>query len=154
MNTKLNHVAMSVPADEFDQAARDNLMAFYGEVFGWSEYRSNEAGNPLVIRVGDGGQFVFVCPEAGEAMRAHRMDHFGVQVDTEEDLDGILDRARRYAEKDPRVEVSDKEVTRYVPSADASQQMRGIDVDVINCYIRFLLPMMVEVQHFRVTRSS
>ena len=32
-----NHVAMSVPADLLDAEGRRDLVAFYGEVFGWQE---------------------------------------------------------------------------------------------------------------------
>ena len=79
VHTKINHVAMSVPADQLDQAVRDDIMAFYGEVFGWSENPSEEPGNPLIIRIGEPTQFVYVQPEAGKGMRAARMDHYGVE---------------------------------------------------------------------------
>ncbi len=44
VHTKINHVAMSVPANQLDQATRDDIMAFYSEVFGWSENTSKEPG--------------------------------------------------------------------------------------------------------------
>jgi hypothetical protein len=33
--SKLNHVAMSVPAHLLDESTRANIAAFYSEVFGW-----------------------------------------------------------------------------------------------------------------------
>ena len=35
---RLNHVAMSVPADSLDADGRAALCAFYGDVFGFEEY--------------------------------------------------------------------------------------------------------------------
>ena len=34
---QFNHVAMSVPAEDLDAASRSDLLAFYGDVFGWTE---------------------------------------------------------------------------------------------------------------------
>ncbi len=80
-------------------------------------------------------------------MRAPRMDHYGVEVGSENELDEILERARRYQHKDARVEIIDKHVARYTTSGD-------FDYDVINCYIGYVLPLMVEVQHFRRAAKS
>ena len=35
---RLNHVALSVPADRLDADGRAALTAFYGDVFGFEEY--------------------------------------------------------------------------------------------------------------------
>ena len=34
---RFNHVAMSLPADALSESGRSDLLAFYGEVFGWTE---------------------------------------------------------------------------------------------------------------------
>jgi predicted enzyme related to lactoylglutathione lyase len=96
-SSNLNHVAMSVPAQLLDEATRANILAFYGQVFGWSEQVTHEPGNPLVIRVSaDPVQFVFVQPESGEEMRAGRIDHFGVEVGNKEAVDQMLAAARQF----------------------------------------------------------
>src|SRR3954470_6149529 len=94
-NSKLNHVAMSVPAQVLDAATRAEIVAFYSAVFGWSEQLLDEPGNPLVIRVGvEPTQFVFVQPVTDEPTQAGNMDHFGVEVRSEEAVDEILTAAR------------------------------------------------------------
>jgi hypothetical protein len=148
-NSRLNHVAMSVPAHVLDEATRANIVAFYGQVFGWSEQALDEPGNPLVIRVSvEPTQFVFVQTDPGEAMQPGHMDHFGVEVSSEEAVDEILTAARRIQQKDSRVEIVDKQVVR-TPSPESA-----FDYETINCYVRYILPLMVEVQHFRRSPKS
>ena len=150
VKTKLNHVAMSVADAALDDATREDIVAFYSHVFGWTKLPSDlEPGNPLILGVGEWTQFVYIYPETkGEPMRAPRMDHFGVEVATEEELDELLERARRYREKDDRVDIVEKEVTTY-PSTDGS-----VSIDLLNFYVGFVLPLMVEVQHFRVRNNA
>jgi hypothetical protein len=147
--SKLNHVAMSVSAHLFDEVVRAEIVAFFGEVFGWNEQPVDEPGNPLVLRVGvDPTQFIFVQPEVGDATRSGPMDHFGVEVSSKDALDEILTSAREYRQRDRRVEIVDKQLV-TTPSADGT-----IAYETINCYIRFLLPLWVEVQHFRRSAST
>ena len=142
-HSRLNHVAMSVPAHVLDESSRADILAFYGEVFGWSEQALDEPGNPLVIRVGlEPTQFVFVQPDSDDAMRPGHMDHFGVEVDSEEAVDEILAAARQFQQQDSRVEIVDKQTVR------TSSAESAFDYHTINCDIRFILPLMVEVQHF------
>ena len=83
LKTKINHVAMSVPAAELDDVTRKELADFYGDVFGWIEtVAEEEEGNPLILRMTEPTQFVYIYPEPGEAMKAPRLDHFGVEVAT------------------------------------------------------------------------
>jgi predicted enzyme related to lactoylglutathione lyase len=147
--SKLNHVAMSVPAHLLDESTRANIVAFYGQVFGWSEQALDEPGNPLVIRIDvEPTQFVFVQPDGGDGMQPGDMDHFGVEVSSEGAVDEILTAARQFQQKDSRVEIVDKQVVR-TPSVESA-----FDYETINCYVRYLLPLMVEVQHFRQSPKS
>jgi hypothetical protein len=147
VRTSINHVAMSVPSDELTDEVRADIVAFYGEVFGWVHYTEHgEPGNPLILGMTDPMQFVYIHPEDGAGLTAPRLDHYGVQVATEEELDLVLDRARRYQEKDERVEIIEKDVTSY---GGAQAEAAGVKVELVNCYLRFVLPLMVEVQHFR-----
>lgn len=147
VRTSINHVAMSVPSDELTDEVRADVVAFYGEVFGWVHYTEHgEPTNPLILGMTDPMQFVYIHPEDGAGLTAPRLDHYGVQVATEEELDLVIDRARRYQEKDDRVEIIEKEVTSY---GGAQAEAAGVKVELVNCYIRYVLPLMVEVQHFR-----
>jgi hypothetical protein len=69
----LNHVAISMDPAVLDERGRADVLAFYGDVFGWTEGdNSGEAGNPLILYTGAFGQFVYprfvrraVCPKCG-----------------------------------------------------------------------------------------
>jgi hypothetical protein len=116
-------------------------VAFYSEVFGWEEYPTETVDRQkLVLKAYRLDQFIFLVA-ADEPMRAPRLDHFGMGVDTEEELDAFLERARRYRERDPRVDIIDKKTEEHPGLALSS------------FYVRYLLPMMVEVQHYAFARS-
>ena len=67
-------------------------------------------------------------------MQCATMDHFGMSVGTPRELLDMLERARKFKERDDRVEIVEHEVEDY-----------GV-LKLHNCYVRYLLPMMVEVQ--------
>jgi hypothetical protein len=133
---RFNHVAMSMPADALDEQGRADIVAFYSDVFGWQEFPSETVDRyKLVMMAYSYDQFVFLIAD-DPPMVAPKLDHFGMGVSTMEELDEFLERARRYKEKDDRVEIIDKK----------AEQHPGLVLT--NCYVRYLLPMMIEVQHF------
>ena len=133
---RFNHVAMSMPADALDDAGRKAILDFYGEVFGWEEYPTlTEDRKRLVMMAYKYDQFVFLIADEPH-MTGPRMDHFGIGVDTMEELDGFLERAKKYREKDDRVDIIDKHADEYP------------GVTLTSFYVRHLLPLMVEVQHY------
>jgi hypothetical protein len=70
-----------------------------------------------------------------EPMRCPRLDHFGMAVDTRDEFDAFFDRAEAFASTDDRVDLIEVEVEEF-----------GDFLKLHNFYVRFLLPMMVEVQ--------
>lgn len=154
IQARINHVAMTMPESVLDETARSDILRFYNEVFGWVRYMSDgEPGNPLIMRMAEPTQFVYVLSET-EGMTAPPLDHFGVEVAEEEDLDTALERARMFAEKDSRVRIIEKKVTRYPVDPSMAPEMAGSTLDLVNCYIGYLLPLMVEIQHFRLTPAT
>ena len=136
--TRFNHVAMSMPADALDEQGRADIVRFYSEVFGWQEHPTmTEDRTRLVMGVHSYDQFVFLIAE-DEPMRAARLDHFGLSVDTVDQLHTVLDRAKAFAETDDRVRIIDYDVEDH-----------GV-LKLHNCYVGYLLPMMVEVQCFEL----
>src|SRR5579872_4505308 len=102
---RFNHVALSVPADLLAEPARREITDFYSEVFGWQEYPSETVDREkLVLGAYTIDQFVFLIADENP-MRAPRMDHFGLGVATEEELDLFYQRALDYRARDPRVEI-------------------------------------------------
>ncbi len=131
---RFNHVAMSVSSDLLDADGRKQLTDFYGEVFGWQELPTETVDRQkLVFGAYQIDQFVFLIAE-DEPMTCPRLDHYGIAVYDEADFDGILERAKAYRDRDDRVDIIDKKVDDH-----------GM-LSITSCYVRYLLPMMVEVQ--------
>ena len=131
---RFNHVAMSLPSDLLGAAHREEIVRFYHEVFGWEEIPMlTEDEHRLVLSVYTVEQFVFLIAD-DTPMTCPRLDHYGISVATEAELDGMLDRAKAYQQRDDRVDIIDKKVEDHSVLA------------ITSCYVRYLLPMMVEVQ--------
>lgn len=133
---RFNHVAMSVPADLLDEAGRTELCDFYGEVFGWVELPTETVDRTkLVFGVHAIEQFVFLIADESP-MVAPRLDHFGLSVGTEAELDDVLAKAKAYQGRDARVDIIDK-----------STDDHGM-LAITSIYVGYLLPMMVEIQYW------
>jgi hypothetical protein len=141
----INHLAITVDAEILDDAGRASLLDFYGAVFGWTEGdNSTEQGNPLIIYTGQLRQYLYLLPSTGEFLRAPRLDHFGLEVSSLDELDEILDRARAYRERDDRLAIIDRaQMTTHGPNSDFT---------LTNAYLSFLLPLQIELQH--ITEQS
>ncbi|HEY6316325.1 MAG TPA: hypothetical protein VI462_00375 [Acidimicrobiia bacterium] len=138
----LNHVAISVDPAILDDAGRAEILDFYGDVYGWREGdNTGEKGNPLILYTGVFAQFVYLLP-AQPFVVAPASDHFGLQVDTRAELEGIVDRAKARAATDDRVRIVD--IASRVTAGPTH------DYTLTSAYIGFLLPLMVELQHIEV----
>ena len=136
---RLNHVAISVDPAVLDDGGRAALLAFFGEVFGWTEGdNSGETGNPLILYTGTFGQFVYLLP-ADPFLSAPPLDHFGLEVATVAELTAIVERARDYQARDGDVRIIDVH----------SRTTRGTthDYTLTSAYIGYRLPLMIELQH-------
>ena len=87
----------------------------------------------LVLSCVHWDQFLFLISD-DDPMRCPRLDHFGFAVGSLDELEGVRDRAVAYREHDERVELVDHAV-------DDQEVVR-----IHSIYVRFLLPMMAEVQ--------
>ncbi len=133
---RFNHVALSVPEALLDDQGRADIVAFYQEVMGWEEMPTmTEPGRRLVLQAHRYDQFVFLVSDE-HPMTCPRMDHFGLSVDTLEDLVSCHERARAYGEHDDRVDL-------IAPSVEDFGFLK-----LHSFYVGYLLPLMVEVQHW------
>lgn len=132
---RFNHVAMSVSAELLDETGRSEILRFYGEVFGWTEMPTLTSDRErLVLRAHSNEQFVFLV--AGDTpMRAGLRDHFGLSVATPAELDALYERAEKQARADERASLTPKDV----------EDHHGV-LKLHSFYVRFLLPLHVEVQ--------
>ena len=127
---------MSVPADLLDETNRRDIVAFYEDVFGWRELPTETLDRQrLVLSAYRVDQFIFLIAD-DEPMRSPKMDHFGLGVATVDELDEFYRRALDFRNRDDRVNVIDKQ-TEVHPG-----------VTLTSFYVGYLLPLMVEVQHF------
>jgi hypothetical protein len=133
---RFNHVAMSLPADLLSEQGRADIVRFYTDVFGFDEITMlTEDRKRLVLQAYSYEQFVFLIAD-DPPMTCPRLDHFGMSVGTIEELDDLLAKCRAFQEHDDRVDIIDKQVEDYGA------------LKLHSFYVRYLLPMMVEVQHF------
>ena len=140
---RLNHVAMSLPADALDADGRKAITAFYNDVFGWIEYDMlTQDRRRLVLRVHTDEQFVFLIAD-DDPMKAPRLDHFGMSVGTLDEFEALYDKVQQKAASDPEVDVVERGLDEY----------EGY-LKLHNFYVRYRLPMMVEVQHFEYTHNA
>jgi hypothetical protein len=135
---RLNHVAMSVPAEALDADGRAALTAFYGDVFGFEEYPElTEDRKQLVLRAHTHEQFVFLIAEE-EPMTAPRLDHFGLSVSSLAEFEEVARRAAVWKEKEPdAVDLIEPTVEELVGA-----------LRLHSFYVRYRLPLMVETQYF------
>jgi hypothetical protein len=131
---RFNHVAMSLPADLLDEKNRADITRFYDDVFGWKELPMlTEDRHRLVMSCYTYEQFVFLIADE-TPMACARLDHYGISVETEAEIDAMLARAKKFRETDDRVDIIDKKTEDHSVLA------------ITSIYVGFLLPMMVEVQ--------
>ncbi len=133
---QFNHVALSLPADALDEAGRAAICDFYGEVFGFEELPTMTLDRErLILKAWTYEQFIYLIADESP-MQAPRLDHFGFGVGTLAEFDQLYARAKEYRAKDERVDLIERDVDDY----------GGLRIH--NFYVGFLLPMMVEIQHW------
>jgi hypothetical protein len=141
---RLNHVAMSVPRTLVQDAAwRLRVSEFFAEVFGWAEVSAaaGRSATTLIFLVHSPQQFVFL-QASDQPMTCPGMDHFGLQVSTIEELRELHRKAVAFHARDARVEI-------IPPKSEIQGPFR-----LTSFYVGFLLPMMIEVQHFEVVAGA
>ncbi len=139
---RFNHVAMSVPSTLLEPEGRAELVAFHDDVFGWKELPTMTIdGGRLVFGCHTVEQFVFLVAD-DPPMSCPRLDHYGMSVGTEAELDDILARAKAWQARDERVDIVDKKVDDH-----------GV-LAITSIYVRYLLPMMVEIQWWDYKNSG
>jgi hypothetical protein len=133
---RFNHVALTVPAELLDAAGRADLLRFHEAVFGWTEMPTMTRDRELlVLRAWSNEDFVYLHASP-EPMRTGGTEHLGFSVATTAELDAIYERAAKAREQDPRVELH-------------ARQTEDFHVlQLHSFYVRYLLPLMIEVQCF------
>jgi len=129
---------MGQPVVHFEIGCRDKpkLAAFFGEMFGWTGFDVELFDQRNFILTGDdGSQHFILLAEAKKYMQSPGYDHLGVLCDTREEVDELLERARRWRDKDDRVQITEFE----------KDLVQG-PVTVHAFYVKYLLPIRSDVQ--------
>ena len=95
---RFNHVAMSLTPEMLDEEHRKLRADFFGDVFGFVDIPMMTIDRKRqVFQVHNIEQFVFlIADDDGSAMECPRLDHFGLSVGAESELDEILARAKAW----------------------------------------------------------
>ncbi len=137
----LNHVALSVDKELLNGPKRESLKDFFSSVFGWEEIpQLTDDGERLVFRLYRRGQFLYLI-SGDPPSKFNAPDHFGIEVPDKASLDRMIANAKEFKEKkDSSVEIRDIGVNTESP-----------ELRLWNAYVRYLLPLRIEVQYFEDT---
>lgn len=128
LSSGLSHVAMSVPEGTLTEEYRTRLLEFYERRLGWREMESLRRPDRLTVAV---GRMTYInIRERPDSMVTHGYEHFGVLLQSAEDLRQLWEDLANGVE-DVQLE-----------PLNASDRGEG------SFRFRFLLPMAVEAQFF------
>ena len=139
---KLNHVAVRLPRAALDEPGRSEILAFCGAVFGWREGdNTGEREDPLVMMTGSFGEFVYLARSDDPALHSGdgELDHFGVLVESIEELESIAARAGAYDASGRRASVT--------PIGSRTTAGAATTYTLTSCYITFAPLPTLELQH-------
>ena len=136
MPFRFNHMELTFPRGALDDVTRKEIADFYGEMFGWSGFDVELFNQRNFLLAGDdGAQHFILLAEADKHLDSPGWDHLGVLCDTREEVDELLERAKRWRDKDDRVVITEFE----------KDLVQG-PVTVHAFYVKYLLPIHFDVQ--------
>jgi hypothetical protein len=136
MAQRFNHMELTFPKGALDDVARKEIAHFYGEMFGWNGFDVELFNQRNFLLAGpDGAQHFILLAEADKHMQSPGYDHLGILCDTREEVDELLEKAKRFRDKDDRVKITEFE-------NDLDQG----NVVVHAFYVKYLLPIHFDVQ--------
>jgi hypothetical protein len=130
---RFNHMELTFARGVLTDEFREEVDAFYGSVFGWRTLDTEVVGQKCHLLMPDDDQFILLA-ESDKPMSSPGFDHLGLLQDTREEVDGLLEACRRYADKDDRVRIKEYEDLVYP----------GLTVHAF--YVKYLLPIYFDVQ--------
>ena len=130
---RFNHMELTFPTGTLDRTLRDEIGAFYGDVFGWQARDVRVFATPSLLLNVDPGQFI-LCHESSKPMQSPGFDHLGLLVDSRAEVDRLLAECERWRDDDDRVDIT------YYDDLETG------NVTVHAFYVRYLLPIRFDVQ--------
>src|SRR4051794_5988735 len=106
---QFNHIAFTVRRDALVAESRDQLREFFTSDFGFKEREEfTKDGELLVFMAGGVDQFVVFFGSEQPIVGQHE-DHFGMRVNTLDNLHTFRSRAEEFKKKAPETELSEYE---------------------------------------------
>ena len=131
---RFNHMELTFPRGALTQDVRDEVDAFYGDVFGWRFLDTQVVGQLAhLCQMGDQGDFILLA-EGDKPMSSPGYDHLGILMDSREEVDATLAKVKAWQAKDERVQI--KEYKDLVTPT----------LTVHAFYVKHLLPIWFDVQ--------
>ena len=131
---RFNHMELTFPRGALTQDVRDEVDAFYGDVFGWRFQDTQVVGQLAhLCQMGDQGDFILLA-EGDDPISSPGYDHLGILMDSREEVDATLAKVKTWQAKDPRVQI--KEYKDLVTPT----------LTVHAFYVKHLLPIWFDVQ--------
>jgi len=135
MEMRFNHMELTFPVGTLDDVFRKEVDAFYGDLFGWTGVDTEVVGQlcHVMLTGNPNGDFILLA-ESRKPMSSPGLDHLGLLQGARADVDDLLERSKRWQEKDDRVQL--KEYDDLVIG----------DLVVHAFYLKYLLPIYFDVQ--------
>jgi hypothetical protein len=124
---------LTFPRGTLDASFRQQIAAFYGELFGWTSSDVEVVGQDCQYLRVDDGQFLLLA-ESDRPMSSPGYDHLGLLCDSRAEVDALLAKARDYGARDDRVQVKE-----YEDLVTGSLTVHAF-------YVKYLLPIWFDVQ--------
>ena len=133
---RFNHMELTLPMGSLDDGGiRDEIKAFYGEVFGFEALDVPIVGqNGLLLRTDEETSQFLLMTQMEKPMSSPSYDHLGFLYETRAEVDEILEKCQKWAERDERVKL------KLYDDLDAG---KGV---VHAFYVKYLLPIYFDVQ--------
>jgi hypothetical protein len=131
---RFNHMELTFAPGTLDESLRSEIDDFYGDVFGFMGADTEVVGQLAHILLTDNGQQFILCAESPKHIDSPGYDHLGFLYDRREEVDELLDKCKRYQEKDDRVQIKEYE------------DLVVGDLVVHAFYVKHLLPIWFDVQ--------
>ena len=132
---RFNHMELTLPEGALDQKMRDEIRAFYGEIFGFDAMDIPILGQLGLLLMTDpqASQFLLVT-EQPQHMVSPGYDHLGFLYDTRAEVDDKLAKVKAWQARDARVQIKEYE------------DLVVGDVTTHAFYVKHLLPIWFDVQ--------
>jgi hypothetical protein len=130
---RFNHMELTVQRGSLNERLREDIRSFYGEEFGWTTLDIPLLGQNTLYLSPDDGQFILLA-ESDKPMSSPGYDHLGLLVDTRDEVDALLERCKKFRDRDDRMKIKEYDDLVQGP------------VTVRAFYVKYLLPIYFDIQ--------